>query len=194
MQELRMKGRKVCPHCQSINGPRSFNCKECGKGFVVKGVQQPDILPEVQLAEAPIANPSKRQKLLNYVREYNGQDDLDRKLKYQIVGGTWISKCGTYKIQEQAWFLGVNMREHFINTFYLLKLIDDTWQRVTPKGRCKTLTSAIKRMLLDMNGVKPKATTKKEKNEVLVSERLNKKHKLRTTKRKGYDRPTKATK
>ena len=40
------RGSKVCSNCQTGNiGVRSGWCPHCGKGFIIKGVQQPDVDP-----------------------------------------------------------------------------------------------------------------------------------------------------
>jgi len=31
-----MKGKKVCPECDTFNGPRAFNCKKCGHAFKLR--------------------------------------------------------------------------------------------------------------------------------------------------------------
>lgn len=35
-----MKGSKLCKHCGTPNGPRSFNCKSCNTPFIFKEKQE----------------------------------------------------------------------------------------------------------------------------------------------------------
>jgi hypothetical protein len=109
------------------------------------------------------------------VERYNGLDDQQLRTKYDIVGRTWQSLCGCYRIRENKTFMGVDMSSHYSRCVYLLKFSEGRWDIVRPKGRFKTPIAAIKRMIIDKDGGKPKATTQQEKTELQIAQRLNRK-------------------
>ena len=168
------RGVKTCPKCKATTGPRSWNCPQCGHGYVVAGVQKPDM-------DAVTANPSRlntvkadyKDRLWNLVELYEGDDDVRARKRYNMEGRTWQSKCGQYRIREQFTFMGVNMTAHFSKCVYLLKLRDNLWDVVRPKGHFRTPLAALRRMLKDTNGKKPKATTNRDRLRLRVSQMRN---------------------
>ncbi len=158
------RGSKTCAACGQANGPRSWNCSACGKGFIVKGLQKPDM--DVT-AHPPRSDPdAAKQRLWNLVEVY---DDALKRKKHKIEGRTWQSKCGQYRIQERLTFMGVRIADHYSKCVHLLRKVGGEWTLVRPKGKFKTPLAAIKRMVKDSNGQKVKATTKQEKLAVRVA-------------------------
>lgn len=82
------KGSKICPHCQESNGPRSFVCKRCLRGFVVKGVLQPDLTstfnPGASGASTALAVADTRKQLKTKEVDFRElkKDDL-----FKVVSG-----------------------------------------------------------------------------------------------------------
>lgn len=167
------RGSKLCQYCNFANGPRSWACANCGKGFVIKGERKPDV--PVQPSKSPISTDQTKQRLWSLVERYNGVDDRQLRAKYDIAGRTWQSLCGRYRIREHKTFMGVDMAKHYSRCVYLMKRSADGWDMVRPKGRFRTVSAAIRRMIIDQEGGKPKATTQKEKTEVQIAKRLNRK-------------------
>lgn len=166
------RGKKTCKSCGKTSGPRSWSCKSCGAGFIVKGVQKPnrDMDVTVNTARCDADKPDPTQRLWSLVELYSGVDEALARKKYGMEGRTWASKCGHYRIREQFTFMGVNMQEHFSKCVYLLKRSVNGWDVVRPKGRFKAPLAAIRRMIKDSNGKKVKATTRAERLEMRVSE------------------------
>jgi ribosomal protein L40E len=163
------RGTKVCPKCGVHNGPRAWNCDYkkggCGFGFTLRGEKKPDldlnaVTPEQAKSDRPQTSLSLR--LWNLVEPC---DESEVRKQYDMKGQSWQSKCGKYRIREQYTFMGVNMKEHYAKCIYLLKNVDGSWERLRPKGRFKSHLAALKRMVKDQKGQKPKATTHKERLE-----------------------------
>jgi len=168
------RGSKTCPKCQTITGPRAWNCPKCGLGFILRGEKKPDLDVTANPPRSSGKLSEVKKRLWNLVEPYNGEDDRRSRKKYQMEGRTWQSKCGRYRIREQLTFMGVNMAEHYSKCVYLLKVGYGGWNIVRPKGRFKTPLAAIRRMVKDTNGQKAKATTKAEKLKVRVAQITNK--------------------
>ena len=130
------RGHKICI-CGCSNGPRSFSCKSCGKGFIVKGVKQPDINPETTKNPNPLQikeckSIKEKNKLSKFIQKCADENELS---KYSRV---WDSINGHYRIRLSPKMFGVNMSP--FGKFQLLEFCLDHWK---PIDRFKKLTQAI---------------------------------------------------
>jgi hypothetical protein len=147
----------------------------CGHGFTLKGVKKPDLDVTAEPARSCTPQESAKQRLLNLIELYDGEDDQTYRRTYGVAGRTWQSKCGQYRIREQHTFMGVNMEEYYSKCVHLLKRERDKWEPVRPKGKFRTVLATIKRMVKDSNGQKAKATTRAEKLDIRVAQITNRK-------------------
>ena len=54
------RGKKVCSNCSTEVGVRTRNCPNCGTGFIIQGVKQPDISADgVAAVTIPDDNPAE---------------------------------------------------------------------------------------------------------------------------------------
>lgn len=163
------RGNKLCEFCGTANGPRSRNCKSCLKGFVVKGIRQPDITQDENQQRVVKAHRSKQaqnkrnQQLKELVVAYNGKDDKKKREKYNVKGRTWQSKCGRYRICERLTFMGVNMKGAFGKPFYVYERSNDDWEPIKPRHRFRSLKRALMKLYELKNGKRfSKNKTKQE--------------------------------
>ena len=172
------RGQKTCNSCGTATGPRAWACPKCGVGFVIRGEKKPDMDPSDVPAKTSRLSEKRdalKKRLWNLVEVYDGKDEKLAREKYDMTGQTWQSKCGSYRVREQYTYMGVDMKEHFSKCVYLLKWNGDMWEVVRPKGVFRSPLAALRRMVTDQNGKKPKATTKKEKLAIHTSRRMNRK-------------------
>jgi ribosomal protein L40E len=162
--------KKKCERCGEDNGPRSWNCQQCGFGFTLRGEKKPDLDVTSKPARSDDAQSNPKRRLWNLVELYEGDDDKRRRKKYGVKGRTWQSKCGRYRIREQLTFMGVDMAKHYSKCVYLLKWEGAMWEIVRPKGRFKTLLAAIRRMVKDVEGRQLVATTKRDQMDIRIAE------------------------
>jgi len=155
--------KKKCGHCGANNGPRSWTCSACGKGFTLRGIKKPDLDVTANPAGLSSAKPDNNARLWNLVEIYDGHDDKHARKRYGAEGETWQSKCGHYRISEQNTFMGVVMTDHYSRCVRLLFFQEGSWDIVRPKGRFKTPLAAIRRMVKHSDGQKVKATTHEER-------------------------------
>lgn len=171
------RGQKTCNVCGKSVGPRSWSCSGCGSGFIIQGIQKPDIDPASDTPNPARLNvkPTAKQRLWNLMELYDEEDDQRFRKRYDVEGKTWQSKCGCYRVREQFTFMGVDMQANFGKCVYLLKKRGNTWDVVKPKGKFGTVFAAIRRMVKDSNGQKVKATTRAEKLDIRVSKMMGRK-------------------
>lgn len=142
------RGQKICRNCNASNGPRTKQCTNCGKGFIIKGVLQPDLDKqklEYSNSRSAYNNNCKinNKILISLVDKYKGKDDKERRKKYDIKGRTWQSKDGKYRICERLTFCGVNMKDGYGKPFYIYKRGNNDWEPIKPKHRFKSLKRAL---------------------------------------------------
>ena len=152
------KGNKICPACGTNNGPRSWNCKSCGKGFIVKGIQMPDVTPGgVPIMTAIVPVPIKRSRInaSGVIKRCQDPHELKILRKYGSPRArSWDSLDGHYRIRYMPSFMGVSAKLEDGKSFRLL-------QRIGPgeyepvhveseddkKHRFRKLKSAVKSLI-----------------------------------------------
>lgn len=158
-----MRGEKFCSTCKGRNGPRAFQCVHCGKGFIVKGQQQPDVNPADREAEAKETRQTgldrtERKRLLALVETCRERKEAATRIKfYGKKSKTFQSLCGKYRIRYCPEFMGVSVKLDDNRPFSLLKLTTFGWEPVNlEKYRFKKLWTAIKTMVAFQQGKLPK--------------------------------------
>lgn len=138
-----MRGKKSCPRCKKDCGARSWNCS-CGAGFVIKGIQKPDVDVTAQPARSA---PRRADKLLNLIEPYDAAEETERRGKYDIKGETWQSKDGKYIIRKTIVFMGVQIAEHFGNPYTVLSREANGLELIRPNHSFQSLNGAIRAMI-----------------------------------------------
>jgi len=151
------RGEKFCGKCGTRNGPRAWNCVACGAGFLVKGVQHPDITPQEREAEIKDARQGvdrmERRRLLKLIQPC--QDAHEKRVReryYGIKSKTYESRDGHYRIRFGPIFMGVPIALDDNKPYKLLWNRRGDWEPVRGKNRFKRVFGAIKRMQRLQNG------------------------------------------
>ena len=137
------RGEKFCSKCGGRNGPRSWNCKGCGAGFLVKGTQYPDIEPGVEKPRDAVEKKITEQQLLEHFLEVapTEKDIMAWGQKVRV----WRSIDEKWMIRKRDRFYGICMDD---NEPYSLLYWDETygmWNIPKPGPYCfKKLKLAIK--------------------------------------------------
>ena len=133
------KGKKVCSNCGTETGPRAHNCKECGQGFVVQGVLQPNI--SMKHTPKKIVNEMEYTKIQELF--YLVEDPAGR-AAYGPNSQTWESECGRYRIRHCEELMGVSLGEDKCYRV-LIRDGDSNWWDILPndEGRMANLQSAM---------------------------------------------------
>lgn len=143
------KGSKQCPYCLKEVGPRSFYCKYCFKGLLVKGVQHPDVVPGVvpKMATQKRSDIVVKPNLTGVVTRCYDNHELHILHKFYKRGRTWESKDGLFRIRYCPYFLGVSQKLDEGKPFKVLVKHNGLWEPLNEeKNRFKKLRSAIKKV------------------------------------------------
>lgn len=146
------RGIKLCKKCGTKNGVRSWHCKSCGTGFLVKGVQHEDIdivsgRQELQEAKHDGVDYIERRKLLASVRECSDPNEARVITRfYNEEAKTYESLDGKYRIRFGPVFMGVRIDSELDRPYKLMYRSGISWELVPGKNRFKKLVPAIKRM------------------------------------------------
>jgi len=151
------RGEKFCGGCNHRCGPRSWQCPACGKGFIVKGFQHPNITPQERAAEVQDARQgldrTERKQLMALVQTCRDTHEISVRRKYYgKKSRTWESLDGSYRIRFGPVFLGVSIKLDDNKPYRLLYQRNGEWRPVVGKNRFKKLWVAIRQMARFQNG------------------------------------------
>jgi len=126
------RGLKTCPKCNNKCGVRSFNCKECGAGFEVQGVQYPDRDSQPVDENVPI-------ELMRHIVPI--KYDEKHLAQYGEEFSSWESLCKRYHIRYYTHRFDVDLGE---TKNYRLVKNNGSFK---PIGQCRSLRQAIQMMI-----------------------------------------------
>lgn len=168
-----MIGKKQCPFCKKLNGSRSKNCIQCGKGFIISKIRQRDIDPK-ELIVNKSKNDTEAAIKLSSLFILSEPRDVDIKY-YGKTFQCWLSVCQQYRICYAKELLGVDVEGL---PYKLLYKSGDDWIPISGESRFRTFRKAIKVYLRLVN-----KTHKVDKNKHPLLDKALRKMKLAGKKR-----------
>lgn len=148
------RGKKICPHCNFVCGPRSYFClnKACGKPFTMKGVLATEE-KRVELAAKAAGTfgkpPGEVEQEEVYLNIYDYFEDVDPTERELSVGGEdthcYLSKDHRFKLRRSEEFMGVPLEKLHDRWYTLLHRNTDRdstvlWELVR---RFKSMNAAL---------------------------------------------------
>ena len=142
-------GKKKCKQCGTEVGPRSRHCTHCGHGFLIKGIQYPNVNPATLVSSKEARSISSKSENLPYLMNFivectDDKENLIREKYYGIDSSTWESICGNFRIRYGPFFMCIKTMKPFM---LLMKSKDGDWGLCPGKYRFKTIEAAIKYMM-----------------------------------------------